>query len=177
MSSSFFTRASALAVACALVACSESTAPTNTAPQSVAQFAKSGIDTSQVAGGGSGGGGAGGGGNATPACGTLATAISTYNIVVYTTRIGIGVSGTAVNCGARKVAFEVDVTDQNTDAACVVDMPHYIAAKNTDPGLSAFWQVNSTLVRCMNQTHTFDVRLWDTKTGQTLATTTVSAFL
>jgi hypothetical protein len=132
---------------------------------------------SDSAGGGGGSGGGGGGGSAAVPCGTLSTSISTYNIVVYTTRIGIGVSGTATNCGTRKVAFEVDVVDQTTDPACAVDMPHFIAAKNTDPGVTTPWAVNSTLVRCQNQTHTFDVRLWDTKTGRTLDTTTLSAFL
>jgi hypothetical protein len=176
----------ALTLAALLGACSDSNSVTTPTSQRAASapLYQGGTDTGSVAsggggsGGGSGGGGGGGsgGGSVTP-CGTLSTAISTYNIVVYTTRIGIGVSGTAYNCGTRKVAFEVDVVDQNTDPACAVDMPHFIAPKYTDPGMSTFWQVNSTLVRCMNQLHTFDVRLWDTRTGETLATSTVSAFL
>jgi transcription elongation factor Elf1 len=114
------------------------------------------------------------GGIATP-CGTLSTAINTVYIQVYTTRIGIGVNGSTTNCGTRNLAFEVDVKDQNIDAACAVNMPHFIAARNTAPDATTSWAVNSTLVRCINQVHTFDVRLWDTKTGETLATTTVSA--
>lgn len=173
MSFSDLSRTAMLAVAFTLVACSESTAPTRAASPTVAQFAKTGVDTTLA----SGGGGGGGGGSSAPACGVLSTAISSYNIVVYTTRIGIGVSGTAVNCGTRNVSFEVDVTDQNTDPACSVSMPHVIAPRNTGAGATWFWAVNSTLVNCQGQMHTFDVRLWDTKTGQTLGTSTVSAFL
>ena len=165
-------RAVLLAAVFTLVACSESTAPTRSAAPSNAQFGKTGVDTTLAAGGGGGGGG-----SSTPACGQLSTAISSYNIVVYTTRIGIGVSGTAVNCGSRNVSFEVDVTDQNTDPVCAVNMPHVIASRNTGAGATWFWAANSTLVNCRGQTHTFDVRLWDTKTGQTLGTSTVSAFL
>jgi hypothetical protein len=58
-----------------------------------------------------------------------------------------------------------------------VDMPHQIAVKNTGAGGTWFWSVNSTLVNCQNQMHTFDVRLWDTRTGATLGTSVVSAFL
>jgi hypothetical protein len=179
---SFVVRSAAVVAAFALVACSDTTAPSRSLATTAPHFART-ADSTQVgggggvAGGGGAGGGAGGGGSAVTPCGTLSTAISSYNIVVYTTRIGIGVSGTAVNCGTKKVQFEVDVVDQNQDPFCAVDMPHFIAPKNTDPGLSMIWLVNSTLVNCQNQTHTFDVRLWDTKTGQTLATSTVSAFL
>lgn len=133
--------------------------------------------TSTVSGGGGGGGTGGGGGSTSTSCGTLSTNIYTYNIVVYTTRIGIGFGGTATNCGSRNEAFEVVVNDQNTDPICHVDVPHFIAAKNTSPGASVSWAANSTLVNCMNTTHTFDLTLYDTKTGQALATTTVSAFL
>jgi hypothetical protein len=177
-----------LAFAVLLGACSDSSGVTTPiAGQRVAGLPsfQGGTDTGSVSSGGgtssggggtSSGGGGGGGSSATP-CGTLSTAISTYNIVVYTTRIGIGVSGTAYNCGTRKVAFEVDVVDQNPDPFCAVDMPHFIAPKYTDPGMSVLWQVNSTLVNCQNQLHTFNVRLWDTRTGETLGTSTVSAFL
>jgi hypothetical protein len=172
MSRSFFMRLAPIAIAAILGACADSTAPTRSIAATPAQFGKT-VDSAQVGGGGGGGGG---GGVATP-CGTLSTAINTVFIQVYTTRIGIGVNGSTTNCGSRNLAFEVDVTDQNTDPACAVNMPHFIAPKNTAPGATTNWVVNSTLVRCINQVHTFDVRLWDTKTGETLATTTVSAFL
>ena len=132
----------------------------------------SGIDTSlQVSGGGTGGG------TAAVSCGTLSANISTYNIVVYTTRIGIGFSGTATNCGTRNEAFEVDVNDVIATGTCHVDVPHFIAPKNSAPGETVSWNANSTLVNCMNTTHTFILTLVDTKTGQALATKTVSAFL
>ena len=129
------------------------------------------VDTSVTSGGG------GGGGSSSGSCGTLSANISTYNIVVYTTRTGIGFSGSAYNCGTRNEAFEVDVVDTETNPACAVNVPHFIAAKNTAPGASQFWSANSTLVPCQNRTHTFNLRLWDTKNGQTLDTKTVSAFL
>src|SRR3954464_4519271 len=90
----------ALAFAVLLGACSDSSSVTSPASQRVAGTPSfqggSSTDTSAASGGGGGGGG---GGSAATPCGNLSTAISTYNIVVYTTRIGIGVSGTAYNCG------------------------------------------------------------------------------
>jgi hypothetical protein len=194
-------RAALAAIAAiSLAACSESSSPTSAlSPASVARSggvnsggvnAGGGTSTGGTTTGGTSTGGTNpdttgvqvsgsglGGGGAYTSCGTLSTNIQAYNITVYTTRVGIGLSGSAYNCGTRKEAFEVDVVDTETDPACAVDMPHFIAAKNTDPGLTTYWSVNSTLVNCQGRTHTFNVRLWDTKTGQTLATGTASAFL
>ena len=165
----------ALAVTAMLAACSDASNPTSIATSATARFSGSGIDTTLS---GAGGGTTSGGGSTTPlSCGTLSTTVQTYNIVVYTTRIGIGFSGSATNCGTRKEAFQVDVTDVSTDPFCSVSVPHFIAARNTDPGMVTFWNSNSTLVNCLNTTHTFDVTLRDTKTNTVLATTTVSAFL
>lgn len=172
-------RTSALLLTCALTAvvsaCSDTSSPTAAAP-ATARFSGSGIDTTPL-GGGQVSGGGGGGTTASGACGVLSANINAYNIVVYTTRIGIGFSGSATNCGARKEAFQVDIVDQETNPACVVNVPHFIAAKNTDPLGVTFWNAGSTLVNCMNTTHTFDVILRDTKTNSVLATSTVSAFL
>jgi hypothetical protein len=178
-SSSMFARtralAGALVIAAALSACSNDvTSPSSAA--SVAHFARAATDTT-VAGSTGGGGGGGGGGSSSGSCGVLSSSISTYNIVVYTTRIGIGFSGTATNCGSHNEAFEVVATDVNPDLACRVNVPHFIAAKNTAPGAVTTWGANSTLVPCMNTTHTFTLTLIDTKTGQALDSTTVSAFL
>ena len=166
----------ALALAAAFVsACSDATAPQPAAGRTPTTIAFSGgtNDSSTTSGGGVGGGG----GGTYQSCGILSADIQSYNIVVYTTRTGIGFSGTATNCGTRKEAFEVDVVDTNTDPACVVDVPHFIAPRNTDPGVSTTWQANSTLVPCQGVMHSFELTLWDTKTGQKLATTTASAFL
>lgn len=177
-----------LAAVSVLAACAgDPTSPSSTAPTVIAHFSggssSSSTDTLGGSGGGGGGGGGGtggntgGGGSSVAACGTLSADISTYNIVVYTTRIGIGFSGTATNCGTRKEAFEVDVVNVEPDAACYVDVPHFIAPKYTDPGLSTYWSANSTLVPCQNQWHTFDLTLRDTRTNTVLATTRVSAYL
>ena len=164
----------ALATTVLLAACSNDV----TAPSQQVAFAprlQGGVtDTSLVGGGG---GGVVGGGSSSGSCGTLSANITTYNIVVYTTRIGIGFSGAAYNCGTRNEAFDVEVMDVNPDPICHVNVPHFVAAKNTSPGLSQFWSANSTLVNCMKTTHTFVLTLIDTKTGQTLDTKTVSAFL
>jgi hypothetical protein len=172
-----FTRSNSLialvALSALLAACNDVTSPTPINVTARPSFKSSSNDSSLV----SGGGGGGGGGSAAATCGILSTTVQTYNIVVYTTRIGIGFSGQATNCGSKKAAFEVDVVDTDPNPACTVDVPHFIAAKNTDPGASVTWAANSTLVPCQNKTHTFNLRLWDTKTGQTLATSTVSAFL
>jgi hypothetical protein len=171
--------AGALVMAAALSACSNDvTSPTSAGASAHFAKATSGVDTTAAGGatGGAGGGG-GGGGSSSGSCGVLSSSISTYNIVVYTTRIGIGFSGTATNCGTHNEAFEVVVTDVNPDIACRVNVPHFIAAKNTAPGAVTSWGANSTLVPCMNTTHTFTLTLIDTKTGQALDSTTVSAFL
>lgn len=168
------------------VACADATAPSAARTPTAAQLAKSSTsatkpDTSRAptpAPGGSGGSSnGGGGGSAAVACGTLSATIQTYDIVVYTTRIGIGFSGTATNCGGKKAAFEVDVVDTDPDPSCTVDVPHFIAAKNTDPGATVVWSANSTLVPCMGRTHHFVLTLWDTKTRTKLATAAASAFL
>ena len=166
-----------LALAGALTACSDVTAPAAARSPAVASFSGGSSTGSGTLSDGSLLGGGGGGGSVALSCGTLSANVQTYNIVVYTTRIGIGFSGTATNCGTRNEALEVDVVDQNSDPVCAVNVPHFIAARNSAPAESITWSANSTLVNCMNTTHTFDLRLWDTKTGQTLATTTVSAFL
>ena len=167
------------ALSCTVAACGDVTSPASQATVALPQFGRvgSGVDTSVVVGGGSGGGGGGGGGSTAASCGVLSATVQTYNIVVYTTRIGIGFSGTAVNCGSRNEALEVDVVDVNTDPVCAVNVPHFIAPRNSAPGESISWSANSTLVNCMNTTHTFVLTLVDTKTGQKLATTTASAFL
>jgi hypothetical protein len=165
------------ASALALAACSDATAPqtlTPTAPRlSGGSSSGTGVDTTS----GGGGGGGSTSGSDYVACGKLSATIQSYNIVVYTTRTGIGFSGTATNCGARKEAFEIDAIDTDPDPACTVDVPHFIAPKNTDPGMTITWQANSTLVPCQGKLHTFNLRLWDTRTGQTLDTATASAFL
>jgi hypothetical protein len=161
-----------LALAALTTACSDATSPTPTDRAPTLSFS-GGINDSSTT---SGGGGGGGGGGTYQACGTLSNIQST-DIVVYTTRTGIGITGTATNCGTRREAFEVDAVDTNPDPYCAVDMPHYIAPRYTDPGASVTWQANSTLVNCQGQLHTFVLTLWDTKTGQVLATTTASAFL
>ena len=71
----------------------------------------------------------------------------------------------------------MDVVDDNTNPACAVAVPHFIAAKNTDPGLVTYWNASSTLVNCKNQLHTFTLSLRDTRTNTFVATTTASAFL
>ena len=165
-------------VAACITACNTDVSPTGVAVTRPAfqGGSSTSIDTTlQV--GGAGGGGGGGGGQAAGSCGTLSANITTYKIFVYTTRIGIGFSGTATNCGARNVAFEVVVTDVNPNVACRVAVPHFLAARNTAPGVAVNWNANSTLVNCMNTTHTFRLTLVDTNTGQTLDTQTVSAFL
>ena len=165
------------ALACTLAACGDATSPRSQTTAALPQFGRvstgSGVDTSATGGGGGGGGG----GSTSAACGTLAASVQTYNIVVYTTRIGIGFGGTATNCGSRNEALEVDVVDVNPNPACVVNVPHFIAARNTAPGASVSWSANSTLVNCMNTTHNFVLYLRESNTGQVLATTTASAFL
>lgn len=135
-----------------------------------------GVDTSLVSGSGGGGGG-GGGGTSNVSCGTLSNIQTQNNIVVYTTRTGIGISGYAYNCSSHNESFEVDFVDNNPDPYCQVVLPHFVAAKNTSPGVSQFWSATSTLVNCQNQMHTFTLTLWDTRTGQQLDTQTASVFL
>src|SRR4051812_23144102 len=67
-----------------------------------------GIDTSIVSGGGGGGAGGGGGGSSNLSCGKLTNVQTQNNIVVYTTRTGIGMTGGAYNCGSHNESFEVD---------------------------------------------------------------------
>jgi hypothetical protein len=133
------------------------------------------LDSSVVSGGGGGGGG--GGGTSNVSCGTLFNIQTQNNIVVYTTRTGIGVSGAAYNCSSHNESFEVDFIDNNPDPYCQVDLPHFVAAKNTSPGVTQYWAATSTLVNCQNQMHTFTLILWDTRTGQQLDTQTASVFL
>jgi hypothetical protein len=165
----------AVVVSTLLAACSQdAVSPTGPSAYHPLFQGGSSTDTSATSGGGGGGGG---GGGVYASCGVLSATISTYNIVVYTTRIGIGFSGSAYNCGSKNAAFEVDVVDVETDPFCHVDVPHFIAAKNTSPAATVYWSANSTLVNCQNRTHTFNLYLIDTKTGQTVDTKTVSAFL
>ena len=154
----------------ALAACSDAASPTSPRPLAAAPRLQGGTTDSSLTSG------SGGGGGSASACGTLSS-IQSYNIVVYTTRTGIGFTGNATNCGTRREAFEVDAVDQDPDPSCTVDMPHFIAQKNTDPGVTITWQANSTLVPCQGKLHTFVLTLWDTKTATVLATTTASAFL
>ena len=161
----------ALALAALATACSDATAPTSSDRAPVLAFSGGVNDSSATSGGGGGGGG-----GTYQSCGTLSN-VQAYNITVYTTRTGIGFTGTATNCGTRREAFEVDAVDLNPDPFCAVDMPHFIAPRNTDPGASVIWQANSTLVNCQGVMHNFQLTLWDTKSGQVLATTTASAFL
>ncbi len=161
---------SVVAATAFLAACSKD-GSTLTSPAARPAFqGSSSTDTSLLGGGG-------GGGSVAMSCGTLSSNINTYNIVVYTTRIGIGFNGSATNCSTRNEAFEVVVNDVNPDPVCHVNVPHFLAAKNTAPGETVNWNANSTLVNCLRTTHTFTLTLVDTKTGQSLATTTVSAFL
>ena len=173
---------SLVALSGVLSACADVTSPTHTLA-ALPQFSGSATDPSlggSSGGGGGGGGtggGTGGGGSTAVVCGVLSATVQTYNIVVYTTRIGIGFSGTATNCGSRAEAFQVDVVDTNPDAVCNVSVPHFIAARNTSAGTMQPWSANSTLVNCLHTTHNFVLTLRDTRTGQVLATTTASAFL
>ena len=165
----------AFGLAAMLTACADASNPTSVVSPSSARLSGSGVDTTLAGGGGGGGGG---GSNQTQtACGILSTTVRTTNIIVYTTRIGIGFSGSLTNCGSRKESFQVDVVDINTNPACIVNVPHFIALRNTDPAMTTPWQANSTLVNCMNTTHTFTVTLRDLNSSSVLATTTVSAFL
>jgi hypothetical protein len=134
-----------------------------------------GTDSSLVSGGGGGGGG--GGGSSNVSCGKLTNIQTQNNIVVYTTRTGIGVTGGAYNCSTHNESFEVDFIDQNPDPYCQVVLPHFVAAKNTSPGITEYWSATSTLVNCQGQLHTFTLILWDTRTGQQLDTMTASVFL
>ena len=136
----------------------------------------SGIDTSIVSGGGGGGGG-GGGSASNASCGTLSNIQTQNNIVVYTTRTGIGISGAAYNCSLHNESFEVDFIDNNPDPYCAVQLPHFVAAKNTAPNVTQYWGATSTLVNCQGQLHTFTLVLTDTRTGQVLDTQTASVFL
>jgi len=68
-------------------------------------------------------------------------------------------------------------TDVNTDPVCAVNMPHFVAAKNTAPNGVLIWQVNSTLVNCQGTMHTFNLTLIDPRTGQVLATAQQSVFM
>ncbi len=158
----------------------DATGPVAAAPRPFFQGGSGGggSDTSTTSGGGQTGGGQNGGSGGTyVSCGILSANIQTYNIVVYTTRIGIGFSGTATNCGTKNESFEVTVMDIETDPVCHVDVPHFIAAKNASPGEVQSWSANSTLVNCQSRTHTFNLTLIDTRTNQVLATKQVSAFL
>ena len=180
-----------------IAACSDATGPTRVAARSAAAFsgvnsggasAGTGVDTGVVAGGGGGGGGgststatggaAGGGGSTSKvstACGTFGP-VTWHYIGVYTTRTGIGFSGSVTNCGSSSASFEVDVQDTNPDPACVVQVPHFIGAHNTGAGAVLGFTANSTLVPCTGVTHDFVLTLIDDKTGTPLATTTASAF-
>jgi hypothetical protein len=175
-----------LVAAVAVAACSDSaTSPSSRlagpspALHSGGSTSGTGIDTSASSGGGGGGGGGGGsgGGSSNASCGTLSNIQTQNNIVVYTTRTGIGISGSAYNCGSHNESFEVDFIDNNPDPYCAVSLPHFVAAKNTSPGVYQYWSATSTLVNCQGQTHTFTLVLWDTRTGQQLDTTTASVFL
>lgn len=147
------------------------------------------------ASGGTGGGGTGGGGSTTTGtgvdvgvsntnqgggsavgpCGTLSPT-QTYQIVVYTTRTGIGFNGTITNCasGGGRVTYDVSVVDTNPNVACQVQVPHYTSLQGIQPGSSAFWSASSTLIPCPGTNHTFAVTL--TSGTTVLATQTVSAF-
>ena len=152
-------------------ACSDVTNPSSSIAPAAPSLSGSGTDVpGQVSGGGGGGGG-----QIAPGCGSISA--QTYYITVYTTRTGIGVYGAATNCGTTREAFQVDVVDDNPNAACAISFPHYIAARYTDPNLSSNYAVNSTLVNCRNVLHSFTVTLRDTRTNAILATTTASAFL
>ncbi|HKN67906.1 MAG TPA: hypothetical protein VJW73_16595 [Gemmatimonadaceae bacterium] len=174
-----------LVAAATVAACSDSTSPHQlTGPGPVLRSGgsvnsggggTSGLDSSLVSGGGGGGGG--GGGTSNVSCGTLTNIQTQNNIVVYTTRTGIGVTGGAYNCSSHNESFEVDFIDQNPDPYCQVVLPHFVAAKNTSPGVTQYWSATSTLVNCQGQLHTFTLILWDTRTGQQLDTTTASVFL
>lgn len=169
-----------VALSSVLTACNDVTSPASSPTRSLAatpRLSGGTADTSVAGGSGGGGGGGGGGGSTAAACGTLSANVQTYNIVVYTTRIGIGFSGTATNCGSRNEALEVVVVDVNPNPVCNVNVPHFVAARNSAPGESVYWSANSTLVNCMGTTHNFVLTLIDTRTGQKLATTTASAFL
>jgi len=177
-----------IVAAFAVAACSESaTSPSHQitglgpALHSGGTTSGSGIDTSTTSGGGGGGGGGGpgvaGGGSSNTSCGTLSNIQTQNNIVVYTTRTGIGITGSAYNCGSHNESFEVDFIDNNTDPYCAVSLPHFVAAKNTNPGVYQYWSATSTLVNCQGQMHTFTLILTDTRTGQQLDTATASVFL
>lgn len=167
-----------LVAAAAVAACSDAASSRQiTGPGPVLRSGgTSGIDTSTTSGGG-GGGGSGGGGSSNVSCGTLTNIQTRNNVVVYTTRTGIGISGGAYNCSSHNESFEVDFIDQNPDPYCQVVLPHFVAAKNTSPGVTEYWSATSTLVNCQGQLHTFTLILWDTRTGQQLDTTTASVFL
>jgi hypothetical protein len=174
-----------LVAAVAVAACSDaSSSRPITGPEPVLLSGGSGgggtgIDTSLVSGGGGAGGGGGGagGGTSNASCGTLTNIQTQNNIVVYTTRTGVGVTGGAYNCSSHNESFEVDFIDQNPDPYCQVVLPHFVAAKNTSPGVTQYWSATSTLVNCQGQMHTFTLILTDTRTGQQLETTTASVFL
>jgi hypothetical protein len=178
-----------------IAACSDATSPTRVAARSVAAFsgvnsggvnAGTGVDTGVVAAGGGTGGsstgtatGGGTGGSSTSkvstACGTFGP-VTWHYIGVYTTRTGIGFSGSVTNCGSSSASFEVDVQDTNPDPTCVVQVPHFIGAHNTGAGAVLAFTANSTLVPCTGITHDFVLTLIDDKTGTAVATTTASAF-
>lgn len=124
-------------------------------------------------GGGSGSGG--GGGSAFVPCGTLTA--QPYTFVLYTTRTGIGVGGTATNCSTKQELFTVDVTDITaySSPSCVVLVPHYTSIRNTPSGGATSWSASSTLVNCQGMDHTFQVQL--SANGVVVATTTVTQFL
>ena len=174
-----------LVAAAAIAACSDAAGPRQiTGPGPVLRSGGSvnsggggtgGVDTSLTSGGGGGGGG--GGGSSNVSCGTLTNVRTQNNIVVYTTRTGVGVTGGAYNCSSHNESFEVDFIDQNPDPYCQVVLPHFVAAKNTSPGITEYWSATSTLVNCQGQLHTFTLILWDTRTGQQLDTQTASVFL
>jgi hypothetical protein len=181
-----------------IAACSDATSPNRGAARGAAAFsgvssggvnAGTGADTGVVASGGggggggststaTGGGGGGGGGStskASTACGTFGP-VTWHYIGVYTTRTGIGFTGSVTNCGSSSASFEVDVQDTNPDPACVVQVPHFIGAHNTGAGAVLDFTANSTLVPCTGVTHDFVLTLIDDKTGTAVATTTASAF-
>ena len=155
-----------------LAACGDVTSPARSISPAAASL-QGGVvpDTSLTPGGG--------GGQVVDApCGVLTTAVKTTQILVYTIRVGIGFSGTATNCSLRvRETFDVSIVDQETNPACRVYVPRYIAARNTAAGGTLPWSAGSTLVPCQNRMHTFTVTLKDSGTGTVLATSEAQFFL
>lgn len=158
-----------------LAACGDVTSPARSISPAAASL-QGGVvpDTSLTPGGGGGGGGQ----VVDAPCGVLTTAVKTTQILVYTIRVGIGFSGTATNCSLRvRETFDVSIVDQETNPACRVYVPRYIAARNTAAGGTLPWSAGSTLVPCQNRMHTFTVTLKDSGTGTVLATSEAQFFL